>query len=128
MTDPTPVPSAETDGLREYEVWSTYKVTGTATVRARTAAEAVEKALDVTADEPVGFIFGEPWGETKMRARLITPPGLERPEPDEEPLSDDDPRYRCISCRRIVDPDLEPSAGAPLRCPDCHVDSLRDQS
>ena len=68
----------DTDGLREYEVWSTYKVTGTAFVRARTAAEAVEKALDVTADDAVQFIFGEPWGETKMRARLVTPPGQTR--------------------------------------------------
>lgn len=45
---------------------------------------------------------------------------------DETPLSDDDPRYRCLTCRRVVDPELEPSAGAPLRCPDCHADAERD--
>lgn len=67
--------SAENDALHEYEVWSTYKVTGVAYVRAKTAAEAVERALDVTADDPVQFVFGEPWGETKMRARRATPPG-----------------------------------------------------
>lgn len=57
--------------LREYEVWSTYKVTGRAYVRARSAAEAIEKALDVTADDAVQFEFGEPHSETKMRARWI---------------------------------------------------------
>lgn len=56
---------------REYEVWSTYKVTGTAIVTASSAAEAIEKALDITADDPVRFWFGEPHDETKMRARRI---------------------------------------------------------
>ncbi len=56
--------------LREYEVSSTYKVTGSAYVMARTAAEAVEKALDTLADDPVQFGFSEPHSETKMRARL----------------------------------------------------------
>lgn len=56
---------------REYVVWSTYKVTGTAIVRAKSAAEAVEKALDVTSE--VQFCFGEPHSETKMRARLDRP-------------------------------------------------------
>lgn len=56
---------------RMYEVWSVYKVTGTAWVEARNASEAIEKALDVTADEAVQFIFGEPHSETKMRARWI---------------------------------------------------------
>ncbi|WP_460867085.1 hypothetical protein [Nocardioides pakistanensis] len=43
-------------------------------VRAKTAAAAVERALDVTADDPAQFVFGEPWGETKMRARRVIPP------------------------------------------------------
>jgi hypothetical protein len=54
-----------------YEVWSTYKVTGTAWVEARNASEAIEKALDVTADDAVQFVFGEPHSETKMRARWV---------------------------------------------------------
>lgn len=66
--------SAENDALHEYEVWSTYKVTGVAYVRAKTAAAAVERALDTAADDPVQFVFGEPWGETKMRARRVIPP------------------------------------------------------
>lgn len=61
----------ERGDLHEYEVWSTYKVTGTAFVRARSAAEAVETALDVTAEDPVQFDFSEPHGETKMRARQV---------------------------------------------------------
>lgn len=60
-------------GEREYEVWSTYKVDGVAYVRAKSAREAVEKALDVTADDPVQFVFGEPHSETKMRARRVAP-------------------------------------------------------
>lgn len=43
-------------------------------------------------------------------------------------LTDDDPRYVCISCRRVVDPEDEPGAGQPLRCPDCHRDMVREQS
>ncbi len=57
--------------LREYEVSSTYKVTGTAYVVARSAAEAIERAQDVTADDPVQFYFGDAHSETKMRARLV---------------------------------------------------------
>lgn len=56
---------------REYLVWSTYKVVGTATVRATSAEAAVEKALDVLADEPVQFEFSDPVHETKMRARRV---------------------------------------------------------
>jgi hypothetical protein len=70
-----PESQSESADLHEYEVWSTYKVTGVAYVRAKTAAEAVEKALDVTADDPVQFIFGEPHSETKMRARRVYRPG-----------------------------------------------------
>ena len=60
----------------EYIVWSTYKVTGTAYVHAKSAAGAVEKALDICADDPVQFDFSDPWGETKMQARRVrrTPP------------------------------------------------------
>lgn len=67
--------AAEKDALREYEVWSTYRVDGVAIVRARSAAEAVRLGLDTTADEPVEFVFSEPYGETRMRARLLFPPG-----------------------------------------------------
>jgi hypothetical protein len=54
---------------REYEVWSTYKVTGVGHVRAHSVAEAIEKALELGGDEPVIFDFSEPWGETRMQAR-----------------------------------------------------------
>ena len=63
---------------REYEVWSTYKVTGVAYVRAKNAAEAVEKALDITDDDQVQFYFSEPHSETKMRARRVPKPHEER--------------------------------------------------
>ena len=56
----------------EYEVSSTYKVTGVAYVKATSAAEAVKKSLDSSAADPVQFVFSEPHGETKMRARRIT--------------------------------------------------------
>ena len=56
---------------REYLVWSTYKVTGEAYVMANSAAEAVEKALAIDADDRVEFIFSEAHSETKMRARLV---------------------------------------------------------
>lgn len=62
---------SDANALREYEVWSTYKVTGVAYVFAQSAAEAVERALDVSADDPVQFDFGEPHSETKMRARRV---------------------------------------------------------
>lgn len=56
---------------RVYLVSSVYKVAGTAVVHARSAHEAVAKALDTTAEHPVQFYFSEPFGETKMRAKLI---------------------------------------------------------
>ncbi|MBZ5736475.1 hypothetical protein K8Z61_18445 [Nocardioides sp. TRM66260-LWL] len=56
--------------MREYEVWSTYKVTGVAYVRARSAKEAIEKALNADA-HGVETIYGEPHSETKMRARRL---------------------------------------------------------
>lgn len=53
---------------REYLVWSTYKVTGTAVILAGSASEAIEKGLN--ADElEIIFEFGEAYSETKMRAR-----------------------------------------------------------
>jgi hypothetical protein len=52
-----------------YEVWSTYKVTGTAYVEAGSAKEAVEMAT--AGDGKVQFDFSEPHGETKMRARRV---------------------------------------------------------
>lgn len=55
----------------QYEVSSTYKVTGVAYVWATSAAEAVEKALDTGADDPVTFVFSEPLAETKMKARRV---------------------------------------------------------
>ena len=86
----------DSDGLHEYEVWSTYKVTGTAIVRARSAAEAVEKALDVGSEDHVEFIFGEPWGETKMRARRVNRPAAEDPtRPVTRPL----PEGMTLQCR-----------------------------
>ncbi|MDN4174717.1 hypothetical protein QWY28_17280 [Nocardioides sp. SOB77] len=72
-------PKGESDGLREYEVWSTYKVDGVAIIRARSAAEAVRKGLDVSSDDPVEFVFSEPYGETRMRARLLFPPAPTQP-------------------------------------------------
>lgn len=79
--------------LREYEVSSTYKVIGTAYVLARSAAEAIEKAKDLSADDPVQFYFDEPHAETKMRARrtATTEDGMD-PTPVERverPLSAD---------------------------------------
>lgn len=56
---------------REYEVFSTYKVTGVGYVKAHSAAEAVEKALDPLGSAPVAFVFSEPHSETKMQARLV---------------------------------------------------------
>lgn len=34
--------------------------------------------------------------------------------------------YTCRSCRRDVDPDLEPSPGEPVRCADCMADLDRE--
>lgn len=58
---------------REYVVWSTYKVTGSAIVRAKSAAEAIEKSLNSTAEDRPEFYFSDPHGETKMRARWLRP-------------------------------------------------------
>lgn len=55
---------------REYLVWSTYKVTGEAYVKANSAAEAVAKALNA-AEEGIEFVFSEAHSETKMQARLV---------------------------------------------------------
>ena len=52
----------------EYVVWSVYKVTGEAVIRASSAAEAVEKGLS---DRDVKFFFSDPHSETKMRAKRI---------------------------------------------------------
>lgn len=38
---------------------------------------------------------------------------------------DDARKYRCLSCKRTVDMDLEPSSGAPVRCQDCDDDRER---
>lgn len=56
---------------REYLVSSTYKVTGTAIIRASSAREASQKGIDAF-DHGIKFDFSEPWGETKMRAERIT--------------------------------------------------------
>ena len=53
---------------REYLVWSTYKVTGTAIIRAESASEAIKKGLSA-AEHEVVFEFSEAYSETKMRAR-----------------------------------------------------------
>lgn len=34
--------------------------------------------------------------------------------------------YVCASCRRTIDPDLEPSPGEPTRCQDCTYDLERE--
>ncbi len=57
-----------TDTEREYEVWSTYRVTGVACIRAKSAKEAIEKGLRAH-DLDITFDFSEPHSETKMRAR-----------------------------------------------------------
>lgn len=56
---------------REYLVSSTYKVTGTAIIRASSAREAAQKGIDAF-DHGIEFDFSEPWGETKIRAERIT--------------------------------------------------------
>jgi hypothetical protein len=62
---------------REYLVMSTYKVTGTAIIRASSAREAAEKGLN--ADElGIKFAFSDAWGETKMRAER-PPLGIHKP-------------------------------------------------
>lgn len=62
---------------REYLVYSTYKVTGSAVIAARSAREAAEKGLN--ADElGIKFAFSDAWGETKMRAEPL-PSGVHRP-------------------------------------------------
>lgn len=58
---------------REYIVESTYKVTGTAIIRATSAREAADRGLDMDylAANDIKFYFSEAWGETKMRARPV---------------------------------------------------------
>ena len=60
---------------REYLVHSTYKVTGTAIVTAKSAREAVEKAIDARA-HGVEFEFSEAHSETKMRAERVRNPPI----------------------------------------------------
>jgi hypothetical protein len=58
---------------RDYIVESTYKVTGTAIIRATSAREAIAKGLDAESHraEGITFYFSDAWGETKMRARPV---------------------------------------------------------
>lgn len=64
--------------LREYEVSSTYKVTGTAYVMAPSAQEAVEIGLNAAAPDAPEFVFSDPHSETKMRAHLVRRPAKEQ--------------------------------------------------
>ena len=78
MSDDEYTPTTERE--REYLVQSTYKVTGTAIIRARSAREAVE--IGLSPDTP-NFNFSDAWGETKMTARLL-PSGIHKPNDAEE--------------------------------------------
>lgn len=60
---------------REYLVQSTYKVTGSAIIRARSAKEAVE--IGLSEDTPK-FNFSDAWGETRMTA-IRLPLGIQKP-------------------------------------------------
>jgi hypothetical protein len=59
-----------------YVVESTYKVTGTAWIRATSAREAIEKGLNPD-EHDVTFFFSDPHSETKMRAVVERDPRMD---------------------------------------------------
>lgn len=61
---------------REYLVYSTYRVTGYAVIRAKSAREAAEKGLNAE-ELGIKFEFDDARNETKMRAELL-PAGVHK--------------------------------------------------
>jgi len=97
---------------RLYEVWSVYKVTGSALVEASSAAEAALIGRQGTLDGGrVEFDFSDAWGETTMKAQRFKGSEKERPSRVEYPRN---PRWReCpagCGCITESDPDANECA------------------